>query len=103
MCLKLGHNVTESWYSRLLAINFLRRDVNKYFRIWCRAAPPMVATAATGPPCEARAARTSARRCAGADGSPLRPPVAARTAGAPTEELLETGPVPTERPNFGGR
>ena len=31
MCLKLGHNVTESWYSRLFAINFLTCYVNRYF------------------------------------------------------------------------
>ena len=34
MCVKLLHNLTESWYSRLLALNFLRRHVNKYFRLW---------------------------------------------------------------------
>ena len=31
------------------------------------------------------------------------PPVAARRAGAGTEDVLETGPAAAERPNFGGR
>ena len=31
------------------------------------------------------------------------PPVAARRAGAGTEDVLETGPVSADRPNFGGR
>ena len=106
MCVLLLHKSTESWYWRLFAINFLRRHVNKYFRLWRRAAPPMVATAATGPPCGTRMSPTSAHSVLAPTAARPGPPVGradARTAGAPTEELLETGPVAAERPNFGGR
>ena len=38
-CNFLLHNPSEAWYLRLLALNFLRRHVNNYFRVWWRAAP----------------------------------------------------------------
>ena len=41
MCCVVLQKHSESWYVRLFAINFLRRHVNKYFRLWRRAAPPV--------------------------------------------------------------
>ena len=63
----------------------------------------MVATAATGPPCEGRVGPTSAQAVLAPTAARPVLPWAARRAGAATEELLETGPVAAERPNFGGR